>query len=100
MIDFSSNMTTMDRARLLEMNFDHPEDLVFGKLLVELGNQSAERVRSSAMKVELSTLKVLAEALQEQIALIKKERAEEIACMMRNDGFTVDDVLSWRKSQL
>lgn len=100
MIDFSSNMTTMDRARLLEMNFDHPEDLVFGKLLLALGNQSAERVRSCATKVELNNLKQLVEVLREQIPAIKKERAEEIADMMRSDGFTVDDVLSWKKNQL
>lgn len=100
MIDFSQNMTTMDRARLLEMNYEHPEDVFFGKLLVSLGNQSAERVQSSAMKMNLATLKVLTDRLQEQIPAIKKERAEEIASMMRSDGFTVDDVLSWKMNQL
>ncbi|WP_394154803.1 hypothetical protein [Vibrio maritimus] len=92
MLDFSSSMSTMDKARLLELSNEHPEDVLFGKLLAELGNQSAERVRSSAMKMELDKLKHIVEVLSHQIDSIKVEKVNDLARKMKAEGFSKSEV--------
>lgn len=93
MIDFSSSMTTMELARLLERNHEHPEEYLFGKLLVELGNQSAERIRSSAFKMELKNLKTLTAILNEPIEAHKQECVLDLAKTLTKDGYTAEDIV-------
>ena len=98
MLDLSGPMSTIDRARLLEKSAVHPEDILFAKLLEELGNQSAERVRSSAMKMDLASLKNLVTLLSEEIDTLKGESARDLLRQMKSEGFETAELQDWLAS--
>ncbi|PWY27687.1 hypothetical protein VV97_18680 [Vibrio vulnificus] len=73
------SLTTYEMARILEQMEESPEKIMFGKLLVELGNQSEERIRSAAKQVPLHVLRDIVYQFQQVINSRKGEQVESMA---------------------
>ncbi|CAM4237425.1 MULTISPECIES: H-NS-like global regulator TsrA [Vibrio] len=85
-------LTTYEMARRLEQLEESPEKVMYGKLLVELGNQSEERIRSAAKQLPLTTLKDIVYQFQKVIESRKGEQVELMAQQLSKDGITIEDL--------
>ena len=86
------SMSVIEMARVLEQLEESPEKMMFGKVLIELGNQSEERIRSAARQVPLSSLKDFVFQFQQVIEERKGERVHELATEIANEGFTAEEL--------
>ncbi|OBT12903.1 hypothetical protein A9264_15595 [Vibrio sp. UCD-FRSSP16_10] len=85
-------LTTYEMARRLEQLEESPEKVMYAKLLVELGNQSEERIRSAASKLPLDTLKDIVYQFQKVLESRKGEQVDLIAQELIKDGISVEDL--------
>ncbi|GAD81417.1 H-NS-like global regulator TsrA [Vibrio ezurae] len=85
-------LTTYEMARRLEQLEESPEKVMYGKLLVELGNQSEERIRSAAKQLPLATLKDIVYQFQKVIESRKGEQVDLMAQQLTKDGITIEDL--------
>ncbi|MFV0574266.1 MAG: hypothetical protein ACK5NC_02410 [Vibrio sp.] len=86
------SMTTYEMARILEQMDESPEKIMFGKLLVELGNQSQERIRSAAKQVPLELLRDIIYQFQVVAESRKGEQVQLLAEKLKAQGLSVDDL--------
>ncbi|MEJ3634566.1 H-NS-like global regulator TsrA [Vibrio vulnificus] len=89
------SLTTYEMARILEQMEESPEKIMFGKLLVELGNQSEERIRSAAKQVPLHTLRDIVYQFQQVINSRKGEQVESMAKELAQQGISADELLAY-----
>ncbi len=86
------SLTTYEMARVLEQLEESPEKIMFGKLLVELGNQSEERIRSAAKQVPVYMLKDMVYQFQQVIESRKGEQVEKLAKELAENGISADEL--------
>ncbi|EJB5271424.1 hypothetical protein V4T45_003927 [Vibrio vulnificus] len=89
------SLTTYEMARILEQMEESPEKIMFGKLLVELGNQSEERIRSAAKQVPLHVLRDIVYQFQQVINSRKGEQVESMAKELAQQGISADELLAY-----
>ncbi|MCG9660918.1 MULTISPECIES: hypothetical protein [Vibrio] len=95
---FNSHMTTLDRARYLEMTNTNPQDEVLGKLLVSLGNQSAERIQSVANRMDIDILKFLTQTLSSYLEVASQEKAGEVLVKLKSEGYSDQELRDFFRS--
>ncbi|EHV5552775.1 hypothetical protein K0W38_004032 [Vibrio vulnificus] len=93
------SLTTYEMARILEQMEESPEKIMFGKLLVELGNQSEERIRSAAKQVPLHTLRDIVYQFQQVIDSRKGEQVESMAKELAQQGISADELLAYLQNK-
>lgn len=93
------SLTTYEMARILEQMEESPEKIMFGKLLVELGNQSEERIRSAAKQVPLHVLRDIVYQFQQVINSRKGEQVESMAKELAEQGISADELLAYLKNK-
>ncbi|ELV8643786.1 hypothetical protein QNE66_003463 [Vibrio vulnificus] len=93
------SLTTYEMARILEQMEESPEKIMFGKLLVELGNQSEERIRSAAKQVPLHVLRDIVYQFQQVINSRKGEQVESMAKVLAEQGISADELLAYLKNK-
>ena len=93
------SLTTYEMARILEQMEESPEKIMFGKLLVELGNQSEERIRSAAKQVPLHVLRDIVYQFQQVIDSRKGEQVESMAKELAKQGISADELLAYLQSK-
>ncbi|EOV0146406.1 hypothetical protein ACOIXN_003828 [Vibrio vulnificus] len=93
------SLTTYEMARILEQMEESPEKIMFGKLLVELGNQSEERIRSAAKQVPLHTLRDIVYQFQQVIDSRKGEQVESMAKELAQQGISAEELLAYLQSK-
>lgn len=93
------SLTTYEMARILEQMEESPEKIMFGKLLVELGNQSEERIRSAANQVPLHTLRDIVYQFQQVIDSRKGEQVESMAKELAQQGISAEELLAYLQSK-
>lgn len=86
------SMTAYEMARVMEQLDDAPEKLMFGKVLNELGNQSAERIQSAAKQLPLPVLRDMVYQFQQVIESRKGEQVELLAKEIAQQGISVEDL--------
>lgn len=91
-------MTTLDRARYLEMTNTNPQDEVLGKLLVSLGNQSAERIQSVANRMDIDILKFLTQTLSSYLGVASQEKAGEVLVKLKSEGYSDQELREFFRS--
>lgn len=89
------SMTTYEMARVLEQLDDSPEKVMFGKLLNELGNQSAERIQSAAKQVPLHILRDLVYQFEHVIESRKNEQVDILAKELAAQGISAEELLNY-----
>jgi hypothetical protein len=94
----TSKASTLDRARLLEMNSSYPQDEMFGKLLLALADQSETRIKSSAKKMDIATLKKISSVFINVISELKADKTHQLANEMKNAGFSEDELKEFLQS--
>lgn len=72
---------------------------MFGKLLVELGNQSEERIRSAAKQVPLHVLRDIVYQFQQVINSRKGEQVESMAKELAEQGISADELLAYLQNK-
>lgn len=92
-------MTAYEMARVMEQLDDAPEKLMFGKVLNELGNQSAERIQSAAKQVPLPVLRDMVYQFQQVIESRKGEQVESLAKEIAQQGISVEDLKQYLASK-
>ncbi|CAM3130240.1 hypothetical protein [Vibrio rarus] len=85
-------LTTYELARRLEQLEESPEKVMYGKLLVELGNQSEERIQSAAKQLPLHTLKDIVYQFQRVIESRKGEQVDLLAKELIEEGISVEEL--------
>lgn len=80
-------------ARILEQLDESPEKVMFGKLLIQLGNQSEDRVRSAAKQVPLELLRDIIYQFQVVLESRKGEHIQKIANDLKAEGISVEDLI-------
>ncbi|WP_084712718.1 hypothetical protein, partial [Photobacterium ganghwense] len=85
--------------RVMEQLDDAPEKLMFGKVLNELGNQSAERIQSAAKQVPLPVLRDMVYQFQQVIESRKDEQVESLAKEIAQQGISVEDLKQYLASK-
>ncbi|ASC55728.1 hypothetical protein D8T51_17960 [Vibrio vulnificus] len=93
------SLTTYEMARILEQMEESPEKIMFGKLLVELGNQSEERIRSAAKQVPLHVLRDIVYQFQQVINSRKGEQVESMAKELAQQGISADELLAYLQNK-
>ncbi|EIV1777430.1 hypothetical protein MOU97_004105 [Vibrio vulnificus] len=93
------SLTTYEMARILEQMKESPEKIMFGKLLVELGNQSEERIRSAAKQVPLHVLRDIVYQFQQVINSRKGEQVESMAKELAQQGISADELLAYLQNK-
>ncbi|AAO09449.1 hypothetical protein JKP28_19810 [Vibrio vulnificus] len=93
------SLTTYEMARILEQMEESPEKIMFGKLLVELGNQSEERIRSAAKQVPLHVLRDIVYQFQQVINSRKGEQVESMAKELAEQGISADELLAYLQNK-
>lgn len=93
------SMTTYEMARVLEQLDESPEKIMFGKLLNELGNQSAERIQSAAKQVPVPVLRDMVYQFQQVMESRKDEQVENLAKQIADQGISVDELKSYLSSK-
>ncbi|HAS6235475.1 TPA: hypothetical protein RQJ36_004076 [Vibrio vulnificus] len=93
------SLTTYEMARILEQMEESPEKIMFGKLLVELGNQSEERIRSAAKQVPLHVLRDIVYQFQQVINSRKGEQVESMAKELAEQGISADELLDYLQNK-
>ncbi|HFQ5414190.1 TPA: hypothetical protein ACGVAS_004127 [Vibrio vulnificus] len=93
------SLTTYEMARILEQMEESPEKIMFGKLLVELGNQSEERIRSAAKQVPLHVLRDIVYQFQQVINSRKGEQVESMAKELAKQGISADELLAYLQNK-
>ncbi|WP_070970934.1 hypothetical protein [Vibrio sonorensis] len=93
------SMTTYEMARLLEQLDKAPEKVMFGKILIELGSQSGERIRSAAKQVPLDMLKDLIYQFQQVAESRKDEQVESLAQLAAQQGITAEELKQYLLDQ-
>ncbi|EMN6212011.1 hypothetical protein WB532_004119 [Vibrio vulnificus] len=93
------SLTTYEMARILEQMEESPEKIMFGKLLVELGNQSEERIRSAAKQVPLHVLRDIVYQFQQVISSRKGEQVESMAKELAQQGISADELLAYLQNK-
>ncbi|MGR2952246.1 H-NS-like global regulator TsrA [Vibrio vulnificus] len=93
------SLTTYEMARILEQMEESPEKIMFGKLLVELGNQSEERIRSAAKQVPLHVLRDIVYQFQQVINSRKGEQIESMAKELAEQGISADELLAYLQNK-
>ncbi|TFH91261.1 MULTISPECIES: H-NS-like global regulator TsrA [Vibrio] len=93
------SMTAYEMARVMEQLDDAPEKLMFGKVLNELGNQSAERIQSAAKQVPLPVLRDMVYQFQQVIESRKGEQVESLAKEIAQQGISVEDLKQYLASK-
>ncbi|HFQ4805807.1 TPA: hypothetical protein ACGUTO_004221 [Vibrio vulnificus] len=93
------SLTTYEMARILEQKEESPEKIMFGKLLVELGNQSEERIRSAAKQVPLHVLRDIVYQFQQVINSRKGEQVESMAKELAEQGISADELLAYLQNK-
>ncbi|EEX95600.1 hypothetical protein VIOR3934_08931 [Vibrio orientalis CIP 102891 = ATCC 33934] len=93
------SMTAYEMARVMEQLDDAPEKLMFGKVLNELGNQSAERIQSAAKQVPLPVLRDMVYQFQQVIESRKDEQVESLAKEIAQQGISVEDLKQYLASK-
>ncbi|HAS8236866.1 TPA: hypothetical protein I7763_20180 [Vibrio vulnificus] len=93
------SLTTYEMARILEQMEESPEKIMFGKLLVELGNQSEERIRSAAKQVLLHVLRDIVYQFQQVINSRKGEQVESMAKELAEQGISADELLAYLQNK-
>ncbi|KLV00283.1 hypothetical protein ABT57_24830 [Photobacterium ganghwense] len=83
----------------MEQLDDAPEKLMFGKVLNELGNQSAERIQSAAKQVPLPVLRDMVYQFQQVIESRKDEQVESLAKEIAQQGISVEDLKQYLASK-
>ncbi|MGL6260535.1 H-NS-like global regulator TsrA [Vibrio sp. WXL103] len=86
------SLTTYEMAKVLEQLDTSPEKVMFGKLLNELGNQSAERIRSAAKQVPIEMLRDMVFHFQEVIESRKSEQVDILAKQLAEQGISPDEL--------
>ena len=86
------SLTTYEMARILEQLDESPEKVMFGKLLIQLGNQSEDRVRSAAKQVPLELLRDIIYQFQVVLESRKGEHIQKIANDLKAEGISVEDL--------
>jgi hypothetical protein len=86
------SLTTYEMARILEQLEDTPEKVMFGKVLIELSNQSEERIRSAAKQVPLHALRDIVYQFQRVIESRKGEQVELMAKELADQGISADEL--------
>lgn len=89
------SLTTYEMARILEQLDESPEKVMFGKLLIQLGNQSEDRVRSAAKQVPLELLRDIIYQFQVVLESRKGEHIQKIANDLKAEGISVEDLKSY-----
>ncbi|MGX9418578.1 H-NS-like global regulator TsrA [Vibrio sp. RC27] len=89
------SMTTYEMARLLEQMEESPEKVMFGKVLIELGNQSSERVRSAAKQVPVPVLRDLVYQFNQVIDSRKNEQIDTLAKEIADKGISAEELLNY-----
>lgn len=89
------SMTTYEMARILEQLEESPEKIMFGKLLVELGNQSSERVRSAAKQVPVPVLRDLVYQFNQVIDSRKNEQIELLTREIADKGISAEELIKY-----
>ncbi|WP_117236451.1 hypothetical protein [Vibrio maerlii] len=92
-------LTAYEVARNLEQMEEAPEKVMFGKLLAELGNQSAERIQSAAKQVPLSTLRDIVFQFQTVIESRKGEQVGTLAKELMEQGISAEELQSFLASR-
>ncbi|MGI9850460.1 H-NS-like global regulator TsrA [Vibrio vulnificus] len=93
------SLPTYEMARILEQMEESPEKIMFGKLLVELGNQSEERIRSAAKQVPLHVLRDIVYQFQQVINSRKGEQVESMAKELAEQGISADELLAYLQNK-
>ncbi|OEF27191.1 hypothetical protein [Vibrio rumoiensis] len=93
------SLTTYEMARILEQMDESPEKIMFGKLLIELGNQSEERIRSAAKQVPLELLRDIIYQFQVIADLRKGEHIQKLAQDLKAEGLSVEDLKRYIESK-
>jgi hypothetical protein len=65
---------------------------MFGKLLSELGNQSAERIRSAAKQVPIENLRDMVFHFQAVIESRKSEQVDILAKQLAEQGISAEEL--------
>ncbi|GAL12782.1 hypothetical protein JCM19233_3776 [Vibrio astriarenae] len=86
------SLTTYEMAKLLEQLDSSPEKVMYGKLLSELGNQSAERIRSAAKQVPIEMLRDMVFHFQEVIESRKSEQVDILAKQLAEQGISPEEL--------
>ncbi|MGR5541105.1 hypothetical protein ACPV5V_21370, partial [Vibrio campbellii] len=84
------SLTTYEMAKVLEQLESSPEKVMFGKLLSELGNQSAERIRSAAKQVPIENLRDMVSHFQAVIESRKSEQVDILAKQLAEQGISAE----------
>ena len=92
-------LTAYEVARNLEQMEQAPEKVMFGKLLAELGNQSAERIQSAAKQVPLSTLRDIVFQFQTVIESRKGEQVDTLAKELMEQGISAEELQNFLASR-
>ncbi len=92
-------LTAYEVARNLEQMEQSPEKVMFGKLLAELGNQSAERIQSAAKQVPLSTLRDIVFQFQTVIESRKGEQVDTLAKELMEQGISAEELQNFLASR-
>ncbi|MFM2588404.1 hypothetical protein [Vibrio sp. TBV020] len=93
------SMTAYEMARVMEQLDDAPEKIMFGKVLNELGNQSAERIQSAAKQLPLPVLRDMIYQFQQVVESRKGERVESLAKEIAEQGISVEDLKQYLASK-
>jgi hypothetical protein len=92
-------MTTYEMARILEQLEESPEKVMFGKLLIELGNQSEERIQSAAKQVPLHMLRDIIYQFQRVVESRKGEQVELMAKEIAEQGISAEELRTFLENK-
>lgn len=93
------SLTTYEMARVLEQLDESPEKVMFGKLLIQLGNQSEDRIRKAANQVPLELLRDMIYQFQVVVDSRKGEHIQKIAQELQQDGLSIEDLKRYIESK-
>lgn len=93
------SMTTYEMARILEQLEESPEKVMFGKLLIELGNQSEERIQSAAKQVPLHMLRDIIYQFQRVVESRKDEQVELMAKEIAEQGISAEELRTFLENK-
>ncbi|MCJ2378944.1 hypothetical protein LNL84_19310 [Vibrio sp. ZSDZ34] len=93
------SMTTYEMARILEQLEESPEKVMFGKLLIELGNQSEERIQSAAKQVPLHMLRDIIYQFQRVVESRKGEQVELMAKEIAEQGISAEELRTFLENK-
>ncbi|RTZ14177.1 hypothetical protein EJ063_17155 [Vibrio aquaticus] len=89
------SMTAYEMARVMEQLDTAPDKIMFGKVLNELGSQSAERIQSAAKQVPIAVLRDMVYQFQQVIESRKEEQLDVLAKEIAAQGISVEQLKAY-----